>query len=140
MAGIGGTPGKRKRIDGDKVEALAAIGASQKEIAVVLKCSPQTLDRRFHDRMELGWERMKVSLKRAQFDTAVNKRNPTMQIWLGKQYLAQRDDPGGKQVEKSDQLQGLFDALMAGEAKRKAAPGSEAPKADGEAKKEDGAA
>lgn len=38
---------------------------------------------------EMGKEEGRASLRRYQFDMA--KKNPTMSIWLGKQYLGQQD-------------------------------------------------
>jgi len=77
-------------IDGDKVEALARIHCTYMEIAAVLKCSDDTLKRRFADRIEKGREVGKSSLRRAQFTKAL-AGNPTMLIWLGKQHLEQQD-------------------------------------------------
>jgi hypothetical protein len=80
----------RKKIDREQVETLAAIGCTLPEIAVVMKCSKPTLERRFMATIEKGRERLKTSLRRMQYQSA-QQGNVTMQIWLGKQYLNQRD-------------------------------------------------
>lgn len=41
-----------------------------------------------------------ISLRAAQFQKAIKEKNPTMQIWLGKQYLGQTD-----KIDASVQLQ-----------------------------------
>lgn len=53
--------------------------------------SKDTLHRRFRTEIDKGHEAGKKSLRRAQFDNAIKQNNTVMQIWLGKQYLGQRD-------------------------------------------------
>jgi hypothetical protein len=72
------------------VEELAAIGCTNEEIATVLGCHVNTLTNRFCDSIKKGRENMKVSLRRQQLASS-SSGNVTMQIWLGKQYLGQRD-------------------------------------------------
>lgn len=78
------------------VEELAAIQCTQSEMAAVLKCSVDTLSRRMKDDPEFaetikrGKENGKASLRRLQWRSA-NNGDRTMLIWLGKQYLGQRD-------------------------------------------------
>ena len=76
-------------------------------MALVLGCSPDTLERRFAGVIEKGRADGKSSLKRTQFKVAMgspavydlegNKLqsetlpNPTMLIWLGKIRLGQRE-------------------------------------------------
>ena len=80
----------RKQIDRDQVENLAAIGCTYSEIAAVMKCSVKTLQTRFYQTIEKGHERLKLSLRRMQYQSA-SQGNVSMLIWLGKQYLNQRD-------------------------------------------------
>src|SRR5690606_8397761 len=80
----------RKKIDPEQVRALAGIGCTHEEIAAVLKCSPDTLTRRFADALKEGKQHAKASLRRMQWEAA-KKGNVTMMIWLGKQMLGQRD-------------------------------------------------
>ena len=84
----GGRP--RIELDEDKITALAKIGCTVAEVAAVMGCSKDTLERRFAAPIEKGREEMKASLKRMQYTAAANG-NVTMQIWLGKQYLGQKD-------------------------------------------------
>jgi hypothetical protein len=79
-----------KNIDPRQVEQLAAIQCSYAEMAAVLGCDPSTLTKRFSQAIKKGRESGKSSLKRAQFKAALGG-NATMLIWLGKQYLEQRD-------------------------------------------------
>lgn len=80
----------RAKIDPDMVEKLAAIQCSQQEIATVVGCSVDTLQRRFRAQMESGKERGKVSIRRKQYEVAM-KGDKAMLIWLGKQWLGQTD-------------------------------------------------
>lgn len=85
----GGRP--KKIIDYDQVYNYAKIFATQEEIASLLGFE-RTM---FHDNDKLsniykkGLNDANTSLRRMQFIMA--ESNPTMAIWLGKQYLEQRD-------------------------------------------------
>lgn len=83
----------KKTIDYVAVEKLASIQCTQEEIAHFLDISVRTLqrDEQFCHIYKKGLENGKMSLRRIQFDLA--KRNTSMAIFLGKQYLGQRDDP-----------------------------------------------
>lgn len=80
------------KIDYDMVEKLASIQCTQQEIASFLGCSVDTLqrDETFCGLYKKGQENGKMSLRRIQYKLA--EKNPTMAIWLGKQYLGQRDN------------------------------------------------
>lgn len=90
------TQGRPKlEIDPDTVEKLAAIHCSMAEIASVVECSVDTLQRRFADVVQRGRNKGKTSLKRWQWKAA-EKGNVTMLIWLGKQHLDQSDQRIGE--------------------------------------------
>jgi hypothetical protein len=79
-------------IDYEKAEKLAQILCTQSEIAAVLGISLPTLEHdpeflRIHKK---GMETGRASLRRVQYSAAM-KGNATMMIWLGKQYLNQRE-------------------------------------------------
>lgn len=79
------------KIDYVAVEKLANIQCTQEEIATFLGCSVDTLqrDKEFCGIYKKGRENGKMSLRRTQYKLA--EKNVTMAIWLGKQYLGQRD-------------------------------------------------
>ena len=91
-------PGGRPRIEFDLrlVEDLGKIQSTHSELAAVLGVSIETVKRRLKDDPEFcavyekGLENGKSSLRRIQWKAAL-AGNTTMQIWLGKQYLGQRD-------------------------------------------------
>jgi len=78
------------------VEGLAKIGATHTEAAVVLGVTRETFDRFIckHKKAEEAFENgrglAKISLRRAQFRSAMGG-NAAMLIWLGKQFLGQKD-------------------------------------------------
>ena len=78
-------------IDYNMVEKLANIMCTQKEIASILGCSTDTLqrDETFCDIYKKGQDTGKMSLRRYQWKLA--ERNTAMAIWLGKQYLGQTE-------------------------------------------------
>lgn len=55
----------------------------------------------------------KISLKRSQFKTAIEKQNPIMQIWLGKNYLDQCEDPSkrAQEEQKTETLREIVEAV-----------------------------
>jgi hypothetical protein len=85
----------KKEIDERQVRELAGMGCSYAEIAAVVGCDASTLTRRFAQVIKDGHEHRNASLRRTQYDVAVNGKHPTMLIWLGKQYLGQTDKVEG---------------------------------------------
>ena len=91
-------PGGRPRLEFDLrlVEDLGKIQSTHSELAAVLNVSIETVKRRLKEDPEFcaayekGLENGKSSLRRIQWKAALGG-NTTMQIWLGKQYLSQRD-------------------------------------------------
>lgn len=80
----------RKQIDPEQVEKLAAINCSYEEAASVLKCSPDTIQRRFAAVFKKGRANGRSSLKRKMWEHAMSG-NTTMMIWLSKQMLGYTD-------------------------------------------------
>jgi hypothetical protein len=87
-------PGGRPKIpiDYDQVEKLASIMCTQEEIAAWMDCNVLTLqrDEKFCSIYKRGIEKGKMSVRRQQYKLS-EAGNATMAIWLGKQYLGQRD-------------------------------------------------
>lgn len=91
----GGRP--RSVIDQEQFEELCHIQCTQEEICAVLKVDHKTLDKWCAETYEASFSQVfdqkreggKCSLRRSQW--LMSKTNPTMAIWLGKQYLGQRD-------------------------------------------------
>ena len=79
----------RKNISAREVELLASCFCTQEEIASKLGCSVDTLARHFAESYKKGLAEAKTSLRRNQFLLA--KKNAAMAIFLGKNYLGQRD-------------------------------------------------
>ena len=92
----GGRP--RYKIDYELLNNLCAIQCTGEECASVLGVDYDTLNRNLKHDGHGGFAEYfakksgagKASLRRRQFKTA-EEGNPTMQIWLGKQYLGQKD-------------------------------------------------
>jgi len=103
----GGRP--RKEIDLAELQRMCQIQCTAEECARILGVDADTINARLK---ESGWagfsdfykkhsDEGKRSLRRAQFRTAIGTPktdtapgvagNPTMQIWLGKQHLGQKD-------------------------------------------------
>ncbi len=83
-------PKAKAKVDPEQIEKLASIGCTVEEMALVVGCSKDTLERRFMGNIEKGRVSLKVSLRRKQVKLALDG-NPTMLVWLGKQLLNQKD-------------------------------------------------
>ena len=84
-------PGRpKKAIDREQVKQLAMIGCTLEEMASVLGCHRATLDRRFATAIKEGVQMRNMSLRRRQFEMAMGG-SVGMLVWLGKQFLGQRD-------------------------------------------------
>ena len=89
----------RKEIDGEQFKKLCAIQCTLAEIAGWFDCSEDTIERwckrtfgkGFADTFKTHSQSGKISLRRYQFKLA--EKNAAMAIFLGKQYLGQKDEP-----------------------------------------------
>ena len=108
----GGRP--KKQLDYEMIEKLSMIQCTQDEIASCLNVNVKTLraDDKFLDLYKKGQEKGKASLRASQF--RMSKTNATMAIWLGKQYLGQKDLPdnnNGANENPNEKLNELIGAL-----------------------------
>jgi AraC-like DNA-binding protein len=83
---------KTYKLDHDLIFKLAQIHCTYEEIAAVAGTSVSTLEKRFKALIDKGRSEGKMSLRRAQFEKA-KQGDVRMQIWLGKQWLDQKDQP-----------------------------------------------
>ena len=86
---------KKIEVDPEQVRQLARLGCTWDEIAGVLKIARTTLvvrmkEKKFRDAYEQGVAEGDVSLRRAQYDSAM-KGKTGMLVWLGKNRLNQAD-------------------------------------------------
>lgn len=104
----------RKEIDKDAFEKLCGIQCTLGEIAGFFACSPDTVERWCLREYGFGFAEAykkysgtgKISLRRAQFRLA--ERSASMAIWLGKQYLGQKDDVVQSMDDHNDILESLL--------------------------------
>jgi hypothetical protein len=104
----GGRP--KKKIDYETVEKLASIMCTQEEISSFLDISVRTLQRdtEFCRIYKKGLNKGKMSLRRKQFN--MSDTNPTMAIWLGKQYLDQKDK---QDIEHTGEIKTIINVIPA---------------------------
>lgn len=98
----------KKEIDYVTVEKLANIQCTQEEIASFLGITRATLlkDEKFRELFEKGKENGKASLRRIQWKHA--EKSASMAIFLGKQYLGQRDNV---EITNTDELNKVQELL-----------------------------
>lgn len=88
----------KKSIEIDDFEKLCSIQCTKEEICAWFKLTDKTLERWCKEQYQMGFSEVftikrglgRISLRRCQWQAA-QKGNPTMLIWLGKQYLGQID-------------------------------------------------
>ena len=104
----GGRP--KKTLDYLVAEKLASIMCTEEEIAAVLGVSVRTLqrDEEFCRVYKKGMDSGRASIRRSQFKL-MNDGNATMAIWLGKQYLDQKEQVQEK-VDLSQPIRLVVDA------------------------------
>ena len=109
---VGSTKLKTDDTTLERVTELAKMQCILDEAASVLNVCPRTFDNylRYSKKAREAWENGrlegKVELRRLQFESA--EHSVLMQIWLGKQYLGQRDKqeqpgPDGGPIKKAVQ-------------------------------------
>ena len=87
----------RTEIDKKQFENLCGLQCTKEEICAFFELTDKTLESWCKRTYEKGFSEVfrekrgigKISLRRSQFELA--KKNANMAIWLGKQYLEQRD-------------------------------------------------
>ena len=80
----------KKQVDVELLEKLASIQCTNEELSNMVGVSIDTLLRRYATLIKKARDNGKKSLRRMQWEAA-QKGNVTMLIWLGKQYLGQKD-------------------------------------------------
>lgn len=76
-------------IDPEQVLRLARLHCTMKEMADFFGCHRETLRENFSSQIDKGRSEGNISLRRKQWQMAVEKGNVVMLIWLGKQMLGQ---------------------------------------------------
>ena len=104
-------------ISKEEFEKLCDLQCTLSEISGWFKCSEDTIERfckreygsNFADIYKKCSQGGKISLRRNQFKIA--ETNASMAIWLGKQYLGQRDIVEDGNQESNELVERLIDAV-----------------------------
>lgn len=75
----------------EPVYKMAQLGCTSKEIAHILNVPVERLNYHFGKPLQDGRSHLRRALRKAQLESAINDRNTTMLIWLGKNYLGQKE-------------------------------------------------
>ncbi len=89
----------RKEIDQTLLENYLKLYPTEAELSHLMNCDIDTLAKyikktygvTFPELRDKMFTATKTAIKRAQFKKAIEGENPTMLIWVGKQYLSQSD-------------------------------------------------
>ena len=112
----------RREIKQDSFEKLCAMFCTEEEIAGFFECSVDTIERwakRTYDKSfaEIYAEKKqggKISLRRAQFRLA--EKSAAMAIFLGKNYLGQKDSPDDTNEDMLAKLDEVLAQIKGGDA------------------------
>lgn len=107
----------RIEIDKEDFEKLCGLMCTKEEIAGFFDCSEDTIERwcnrTYHESFAVIWKKKctkgKISLRRNQFK--LSQKNAAMAIFLGKNYLGQRDDFVESEEDTERMLKGVREAL-----------------------------
>lgn len=110
----------KKEIDKEQFEKLCVLLCTEAEIAGFFECSIDTINRfckseygkTFAETYKTFESYGKISLRRAQFRLA--EKSPAMAIFLGKNYLGQRDVFGDENDEVIDRIAGRMAEILNG--------------------------
>ena len=90
----------RIELDPKQAKIFGYFRATYQTMAEQIGCSHDTIQREmdrensdFASEYKKGFAAMKMKLSEAQVKTAIDEHNPTLLVWLGKQYLGQKDVP-----------------------------------------------
>ncbi len=97
-------------IDAGRVMGLARSGATNGEIAAALGVKWRLLRRRFGAAILRGRATLRISLRSKQLQSAFDEDGDArLLMWLGRQYLHQRDDSGTPLAERNVKTYVKFD-------------------------------
>lgn len=116
--------GRKPLLDLAAVENIAALQCTIEELAAALKVSKRTIYRyaeseEFREAIERGKSKGLLSLRRAQYQFAM-QGDRTMLVWLGKQWLDQKDK---QEIQHSGGISVVVERLQAARARLAAIPG-----------------
>ena len=98
--------GQRKKIDAVQVMQYAAMGCKITEIAALIGCSHDTIERRFRKAVEMGRQKGLGKLRSVIWKKAVVDESTEMLKFLGKNYLGMTDKVEiGSDPEKPVQIE-----------------------------------
>ena len=90
----------RIELDPNQAKIFGYFRATYDTMAEQIGCHVDTIRQAMQDdksefskAYKKGFSGMKMKLSEAQVKTAIEDRNPTLLVWLGKQYLNQKDSP-----------------------------------------------
>jgi DNA-binding NarL/FixJ family response regulator len=90
---------RKKVVTPEEVFKLAALGCTDKEIALWFDVAYETLRYNFSDIIAKGRQEMKTALRNAMFKNAMSG-NAALQIFLAKNMLGMSDNPNSSQDDK----------------------------------------
>ncbi len=88
----------------DEVYKMAVVCCTDKELAYILEISEDCLRNNFLTELARGRAEIRKSLRKAQLSSAIHDKNSTMLIWLGKNYLSQKEPRREHDVEHSGKV------------------------------------
>jgi len=85
----------------EEVRKLAALHCSYKDMAEYFQVKEGTFRDHFRSEVERARQKLKHRLSEAMIENAINRCNPTMQIWLSRNWLGMNQD---KELTQGEQV------------------------------------
>ena len=85
----------------EEVRKLAALHCSYRDMSEYFQVSESTFRDHFRLEVERARQKLKHRLSEAMIENAINRCNPTMQIWLSRNWLGMNQD---KEVTQGEQV------------------------------------
>lgn len=82
----------KAKLDVEMIEKLAKIHCTPREIGYIMGVDHRTIVKHHSDLLEKAKSLGKMNIRRKQFEVAMSG-NPTMLIWVGKNWLSQSESP-----------------------------------------------
>jgi len=97
----------------EDVLGMAKLGCTDEEIADILQIAEPKMQKCFRLQLDTGRAHIRVAMRKAQIEKAIQEKDTKMLIWLGKMYLGQREPKSDVDVTHNMKIEPVFYGEMA---------------------------
>jgi len=103
----------------EDVVGMARLGMTDEELADILRIAESALQKHFRLELDTGRAEIRMALRKAQLEKALQEKCTKMLIWLGKMYLGQREPKNEVDVFHNMKIEPTYYGEMAAEEAKK---------------------